>query len=326
MARATEAMVYRLEVAADAAERLDVWLAARLEDLSRTRIAGLIDQGRVLVNGRVVKKRDRPRAGDVIVLSVPPLPSSDVVPEAIPLSIVYEDDDILVVDKPAGMVVHPAAGNPVGTLANALVHHFGQLPGTGAQRPGIVHRLDKDTSGLLLVARTELAHRRLSGMLKRRAVRRVYIAAAWGHLPREEMTIDAPLGRSTADRRRVTIVPDGKPAVTHARRVERWAAADLLEVRLESGRTHQIRVHLLSVGHPVVGDRVYAAGAERGMSGPFRAWARELARRVPRQFLHAARLSLAHPISGEALEFDSALPADLAEAGAWARETSGGQS
>ncbi len=317
--------VHRLVVGADAEDRLDVWLAAQLPALSRTRVAALIDQGRVLVNGASVKKRERPRAGDVIVVQVPPPEPADLIPEPIPLSILFEDDDLLVVDKPAGMVVHPAAGNPSGTLANALMHHFGTLSRAGgALRPGIVHRLDKDTSGLLLVARNERAHRRLSAMLKRRTIRRVYLAATWGHLATESLTVDAPLARSPADRRRMAVLPGGKAAVTHLRRLERWIAADLVEARLESGRTHQIRVHLLSVGHPVVGDRVYSAGAERGISGPPRGWARELARRVPRQFLHAASLALAHPMTGDPLEFRAPLPDDLAAAAAWARETSGG--
>jgi len=321
----SEHAVHRLRVDADADERLDVWLAARMPDLSRTRIAALIDQGLVLVNGVVLKKRERPRAGDVIAIEVPPPPPTAVIPEPIPLAIVWEDESLLVVNKPAGMVVHPAAGNPAGTLANALVHHFGSISGVGAElRPGIVHRLDKDTSGLLLVAKTETAHRRLSAMLKRRTVQRVYLSAVWGHLPRDEVTIDAPLGRSAGDRRRVAVIAGGKPAVTHVRRLERWVSADFVEARLESGRTHQIRAHLLSIGHSVVGDRVYAAGAERGVSGPARVWAREFASRVPRQFLHAASLTLAHPSTGEQLEFQAPLPDDLAQAAAWAHATSGG--
>jgi 23S rRNA pseudouridine1911/1915/1917 synthase len=194
----------------------------------------------------------------------------------------------------------------------------------GVLRPGLVHRLDKDTSGLLLVAKTETAQRRLSAALKRREIRRTYLAAAWGHLRQETVTVDAPLGRSPNNRKKVVVLATGRPAVTHFARLERWRAADLLEARLETGRTHQIRVHLASLGHPVVGDRDYGEGAERGMSGPARAWARELARRVPRQFLHASRLLFRHPATQEFMELTAPLPPELAAAAAWARETSGG--
>jgi 23S rRNA pseudouridine1911/1915/1917 synthase len=322
---AGEATRHVLEVEAHSPERLDAYLAARFPALSRTRVATLIEQGHVLVNGVMPKKRDRPRSGDRIDIEVPPQAPSELIPEAIALSILFEDEYLLVVDKPAGMVVHPAAGHPTGTLANALVHHFGTLSGEGGPaRPGIVHRLDKETSGLLLVAKNDIVHRRLSAMLKKRTIGRSYTVVAWGHLAQDEVTVEAALGRSPSNRKRVAVLASGKPAITHFRRLERWRAADLLEARLETGRTHQIRVHLLSIGHPVVGDRDYAGGAERGMSGPSRPWARELAARVPRQFLHASSLRFTHPMTGSELALEAPLPAQLEAAVVWARSTSGG--
>ncbi len=305
-------------------DRLDRYLAARLPDLSRSRIAQLIAQGSVYVNGIPAKKSMVPAPGDVVDIVLPAATPSEVLPEPIPIAITYQDEDILVIDKPAGLVVHPAPGHWSGTLVNALLHHVGDLSGIGGvQRPGIVHRLDKDTSGLLLIAKHDQAHRSLSAALKRREVRRVYLAAGWGHLSREIMTVDAPIGRASSDRKRMAVMPGGRAAVTRLRRLEHWRAADLLRVELETGRTHQIRVHLQSIGHPVVGDRTYGGGAERGVSGPARNWAREFARRVPRQFLHAAELAFAHPRSGQELRFVSPLPPDLDAAAAWARSTGG---
>ena len=304
---------------AHAGERLDAHVAARADGLSRSRAAALIEAGDVTVNGRLAKKSAAVEAGDVIRLRIPAPEASHVEPEDIPLRIVHQDEDLAVIDKPAGLVVHPAPGHRSGTLVNALLHHMDDLSGIGGvRRPGIVHRLDKDTSGLMLVAKNDEAHRALSDALKRRAIRRHYLAAAWGHLEQEHMTVDAPLGRSRADRQRMAVSEGGRRAVTHFRRLERWLAADLIEARLETGRTHQIRVHLLSIGHPVVGDRSYGGGAARGVSGPHRAWAVELERRTPRQFLHAWRLRFVHPRTGERLDFRSALPEDLAAVRHWA--------
>jgi 23S rRNA pseudouridine1911/1915/1917 synthase len=317
------AILRRLTVEAEpAADRLDSYLATRLPDLSRSRIAQLITQGHVLVNGAPGRKSLRPAPGDIVELAVPPTVASEILPEAIPIQVLYQDDDILVIDKPAGLVVHPAPGNWSGTLVNALLHHVPDLSGIGGvRRPGIVHRLDKDTSGLMLIAKHDSAHRRLSAALKRREVRRRYLTAAWGHLRTDELTVDAPVGRVRSDRKRMGVVPEGRPARTRFTRLERWSAADLLRAELETGRTHQIRVHLQSIGHPVVGDRTYIGGGERGMSGPARAWARELMRRLPRQFLHAAELEFEHPRTGERLRFESPLPEDLAAAAAWARSS-----
>ena len=314
----------RLEVdAAGGGERLDAFVADRVEGLSRSRVAQLIAEDRIRLNGEPAKKSERLTAGDVVDVEVPPPEPSSVEPEAIPLDIVYEDEDLAVVNKPAGLVVHPAPGHRTGTLVNALLHHVDDLSGIGGvKRPGIVHRLDKDTSGLLIVAKHDRAHRALSAALKRRDISRVYLAACWGHLDADRQTVDAPVGRSHRNRKRMAVVDDGRRAVTHFRRAERWVAADLLEAKLESGRTHQIRVHLAHIGHPVVGDALYGAGGAKGISGPGHVWARELERKVPRQFLHAHRLAFEHPVKGERMAFESPLPGALAEAAAWAAETS----
>lgn len=311
----------RIEIVAgeEAGGRLDAWLAERT-GLSRSRAVQLIEEGRVWLNGAVPRKRDRPAAGDRVEVALPPPEPSELAAEEIPVPILYQDADLLVIDKPAGLVVHPAAGHRSGTLVNALLHAVGDLSGIGGVlRPGIVHRLDRDTSGLMLVAKNDDAHRALSEALKRRDVRRAYLAAAWGHLPREAITVDAPIGRHPAERKRMAVVPDGRHAVTHFRLLERWPAADLVRAELETGRTHQIRVHLLHAGHPVVGDRTYAEGREKGISGPARTWAAGLAKRVGRQFLHAAELRFRHPRTGEEMRFEAPLPPDLAAAAEWAR-------
>lgn len=305
--------------------RIDAWLAAHHTELSRSRAVQLLETGRVLVNGAPARKSQRVSPGDVIEIDMPAPVAATIAAEAIPLVIVHEDADLLVVDKPAGLVVHPAPGHSSGTLVNALLHHVSDLSGIGGVlRPGIVHRLDRDTSGLIIVAKNDAAHRRLSAALKRREIRRIYVAAAWGHLPDDRMEIDAPIGRARNDRKRMAVLPDGRSARTRLHRVARWRAADLLQAELETGRTHQIRVHLAHIGHPVVGDVTYGQGAERGMSGPDRRWAGELARRVPRQFLHATRLRFLHPRTGAELRFDSRLPPDLAEAVDWAESTTPG--
>ncbi|HEX6926108.1 MAG TPA: RluA family pseudouridine synthase [Longimicrobiaceae bacterium] len=308
-----------LTVEGENESRLDAYLAGRLP-LSRSRVAQLIEEGAVLLNGHVPRKRDIPAPGDRISIRIPPPEPSPLTPEPIPFDILYQDTDLLVIDKPGGLVVHPAPGHRGGTLVNALLHEVGDLSGIGGVlRPGIVHRLDKDTSGLMLVAKNDEAHRRLADELRQRRIIRLYVAAAWGHLPAEEMTTDAPIGRHPTDRKRMAVVEGGRRAVTHFRVLERWRAADLVRARLETGRTHQIRVHLAHLGHPVVGDPVYGAARERGFSGPARAWAQEFARRVPRQFLHATELRFVHPRSGEEMRFVSELPDELARAAEWAR-------
>ena len=250
--------------------RLDAFLAART-GLSRTRVQRLMEEGRVTVDGRAPRKGERIRPGSRVEVRVPDPEPVDILPEDIPLEILYEDAHLAVVNKPAGMVVHPAPGHRSGTMVNALMHHVRDLSGVGGRlRPGVVHRLDRDTSGLLVVAKTDDAHAGLAGALERREVSRIYVACAWGHLREDETVLEGPIGRDPRHRQRMAVVEGGRPARTRVRVRERWRRADLLDVALETGRTHQIRVHLAHVGHPVVGDAVYGAGRERGMGGPDR--------------------------------------------------------
>jgi 23S rRNA pseudouridine1911/1915/1917 synthase len=316
----TDRPVQELVVGPEAeGERLDRWLSAAL-GLSRTRIVSLVEGGHVQWNGGTPRKAEPLAAGDRITVMIPALEQPRAVPQDLPLDILHEDRHLLVVNKAAGMVVHPAPGHYEGTLVNALLHHVKDLSGIGgALRPGIVHRLDRDTSGLLVVAKDDATHQALSDALRRRKIRRLYRALSWGHLTETPRTVDAPLGRDPRDRKRMAVRDDGRRAVTHLRVRAQWEAADLVDVALETGRTHQIRVHLAHLGHPVVGDPLYGAGWERGMSGPARAWAQALARRVPRQFLHARRLQFRHPASGEVLTFESPLPEDLAAVVRWAQ-------
>ena len=311
----------RLQVESDSDRRLDIWLSERLP-LSRSRIATLVDEGRVRSGGAVARKSYRPRAGDRIEVEIPaPVPIS-LAPEPIAVPVVFEDDFLLVVDKPSGLVVHPAPGHPSGTLVNALLALTDRLSSVGAPlRPGIVHRLDRDTSGLMVVAKQDEAHRALAAAIAARKVGRGYLAMTWGSLADDRLTVDRPVGRHPKDRKRMAVVRSGRRAITHVRRLERFVAAELIALRLHTGRTHQIRVHMLDLGHPVVSDPVYGEGWERGITGAAGRWAVELSRRTPRLYLHAARLSFAHPVSGQKLSFTSPLPEPLAGALAWARET-----
>lgn len=311
-----------IEIDDAASGRLDRFLCERLA-LSRTRVAALIAEGRVTVNGAAARKGYRPRAGDRVEVALPPVAPTRLEPEDIPVEIRYADEHLAIVDKPSGLVVHPAPGHAGGTLVNALLHHLGGLSSVGGDsRPGIVHRLDRDTSGLMLVARRDDAHHALAAALRRREIERGYLAAAWGHLDRERFTVDRPVGRDRRVRTRMAVRRDGRPATTHIRRLERWNAAELLAVRLETGRTHQVRVHLRSLGHPVVADPIYAAGWERGFGGAGGRWAERFARRAGRLFLHATHLACDHPATGERLSFTSPLPPPLLEAVEWARATS----
>lgn len=304
----------------EGADRLDRFVADHLE-LSRTRVQKLVAAGHVTVDGRVAKKSEELEAGSVVDVVVPPAEPVEIVAEELPLDIVFEDEHLVIVSKAAGMVVHPAPGHRSGTMVNALLWHVSSLSGVGGRaRPGIVHRLDRDTSGLLVVAKTDAAHRRLADALRARRIKRFYLAASWGHIDESPAIIDAPIDRDPADRRRMAVVEGGRHAVTRIRLREHWLRAELLDVALKTGRTHQIRVHLAHMGHPVVGDETYGAGWERGLGGPTRRWVDELARRIPRQFLHATRLVFDHPVSGERMDFESPLPDDLASVAQWARQ------
>ena len=262
----------------------------------------MIAQGHVRVDGRQEKASYRPETGEVVRVEIPQVEKRTISGEDIPVAVVYEDEALLVVDKPAGMVVHPAPGNWSGTLVNALLGRGGSLSSEGEpERAGMVHRLDKETSGLLIVAKTDRSHRLLSAAIAARRVTRRYAVMTWGHLPSDTMTIDKPIARDPRDRKRMAIVNKGRPAKTDLIRLARFDAGDLLRAHLHSGRTHQIRVHLASIGHPVMGDDVYGGGGGRRVAG------------LPpkRHFLHAAWLAFNHPVTGKPLDFRSPLPADL---------------
>lgn len=293
----TERADRKLElVATGAGRRLDRFIAEAHPELSRSYIQRLIDGGRVTVNGRPAKASLRVSAGDRIALTVPPPAPAAPLPEEMPLRIVYEDADLLVVDKPAGLTVHPAPGHPSHTLVNAVLAHCPELAGVGgSMRPGIVHRLDKDTSGLMVVAKNDAAHRDLSSQMKARSVTKRYLVLVHGRVSPDTGVVEAPVGRDPRNRKRMAVVAGGREARTHYRVVRYLDNHTLLEVTLETGRTHQIRVHLAAIGYPVVGDEVY------GRRPP-----------VPgRQFVHACFLGFTLPSSGERVEFSSDLPCDL---------------
>jgi len=303
-----------------AGDRLDVYVA-RNSDLSRARVQALVAEGRVRVDGQVLRKADRLEVGQEIEVRVPPPEKLEAQPEDIDLDVLFEDPSLLVVNKPSGMVTHPAPGHPTGTLVNALLAHTDDLSGIGGKlRPGIVQRLDRYTSGLMVVAKSDRAHHALSEALQRREIKRLYIAASWGHLSESPLEVDAPIGRDPVERQRMAVVKKGRHAVTRFRVVESWIGAELLRVALGTGRTHQIRVHLAHIGHPVVGDAVYGVGWERGLGGKTRQWARTLGQKVERQFLHSWRLSFEHPVSGELMRFELPLPPDLQTCAEWARK------
>ena len=295
----------RHELAADdSGARLDLFIAGAL-DVSRTQAATLIATGRVTVAGRAERASYRPSAGEIVVVEIPEPASRAVAGEDIPLVVAFEDEEILVVDKPAGMVVHPAPGNWTGTLVNALKGRGGALSDLGGEeREGIVHRLDKETSGLLLVAKTDRAHRVLGAAMARREIVRRYAALCWGHLDADTLTVEKPIARDPRDRKRMAIVSTGRAARTDFVRLARFDVVDLLRAHLHTGRTHQIRVHLSSVGHPVVGDDTYGGGGGR----------RLVTMPPKRHFLHAAWLRFRHPATGDPVELRSLLPDDLVRA------------
>ena len=308
--------------------RIDRLLALHFPDITRSRFQKLLRDGRVTARGRKVRSAYRVLDGDDIRVCVPAPEPSSLVPEPIPLAILHEDADVLVVDKPAGLVVHPAAGNRRGTLVHALLHHVPELAAlAGAGRPGIVHRLDKDTSGLLVVAKNAHAHACLAAALQRRAVQRRYAALVWGRVQRAEGAVDLPVGRHPLDRKRMSVHSRrGRPAFTRYHVRERLAFTTLLDVRLDTGRTHQIRVHLASLGHPVFGDATYGGrnSCLTRLPAGLRVVARQALQSMPRQALHATRLSFQHPATGIDMAFESPLPADFSQILAMLRQPAPG--
>jgi len=291
-----------LDVAAEEdGERLDRLIAARVAEISRSYAQSLVKAGDVYVNGEPARPARRIHEGDTIEILLPPVPEpDDLTPEYIPVPVIYEDDDVIIFDKPAGLVTHPAPGHEHGTLVNVVKALRPDVPLLmGGKRPGIVHRLDKDTSGLIVVAKNEEARRYLVQQWQQRDVVKRYIALVHGVIRENEGTIDAPISRDPRNRKRMAVVPNGRPAVTHFRVLERFRDATLLNVQIETGRTHQIRVHMLFIGHPIVGDQTYG-------KRPFRI-------PVARQFLHASYLKFSLPESGRPIEVETALPADLRE-------------
>ena len=286
--------------------RLDNFLTALLPEQSRSQLQRLIKDGRVTGPAGGLRPSTQVRAGQTFTIDVPPPEPTSVEPEALPLRIVYEDDDVVVLDKPAGMVVHPAAGHRSGTLVNALLHHVKGLSGIGGQvRPGIVHRLDRGTSGLMVVAKHDAAHQELSRQFSDREVEKEYVALVWG-VVQAGRRIDAAIGRDPKDRQKMsTRARRARSAVTRVTWARHFKGVSLLKVAIATGRTHQIRVHLSAIGHPIVGDPTYG-GVHRRVPGDLRA-----VMRLERPFLHAARLSFTHPTDGRRVDFDSPLPPDL---------------
>jgi 23S rRNA pseudouridine1911/1915/1917 synthase len=284
---------------ADGDARLDKYVCAQHPELSRTRVQKLIAAGNITVNGQPAKPGQRLSPGDKIELNVPPTPPQELKPEAMPLEILYEDDDLLVVDKPAGLTVHPAPGHPAHTLVNAILAHFPHLADMGdSLRPGVVHRLDKDTSGVMLVAKNSAAQADLARQFKSHSVTKAYLALVKGRLEPENGIIEADIGRDPRHRKRMAVVAEGREARTEYRVVKYIGGYTLLEIMPETGRTHQIRVHLAAIGFPVVGDKVY------GVKSKY----------LARQFLHACRLGFKLPSTGQYVEFESELPPDLEKA------------
>jgi 23S rRNA pseudouridine1911/1915/1917 synthase len=292
-----------------AGTRLDIYLASQFEGWSRARLQRLIENEDVLVNGKVAKPSYKLREHDEVEVDLIAPPADVFTPENIPLEIVYEDETLVVVNKPAGFVVHPAAGTPSGTLANALAYHFQQLPGREV-RPGIVHRLDRDTSGLLVVAKTETALENLSDQFRDRTVFKSYVALVHGRMAADSGKIDQPLARDRSNRTRMAVVRGGRNALTLYRVRQRFERFTLLDVELKTGRTHQIRVHLAWLKHPVVADETYGGGRDNTIQDP---QLRARVRNLKHHFLHAEKLGFKHPATNEFVKFESPLPAELSD-------------
>ena len=291
-------------------DRLDAFLASQIEGWSRSRLHRLIADGDVLVNGQIAKPSYKLRADDEIEVDLTPPTSAAFTPEDLPVDIVYEDEDLIVVNKPAGQVVHPGAGIESGTLANALAFHFQQLSNRGGStRPGIVHRLDKDTSGLLVVAKTEKVHENLSDQFRDREIFKSYIALVHGRIDSEAGKIEQPIARDPGNRTRMAVIRAGRPALSLYKVHQRYDRFTLLDVEPKTGRTHQIRVHLAWLKHPVVGDSLYGSGRDKTVADP---QIRSRIAKLGRHFLHAEQLAFRHPRTGERLRFKAPLPGQLA--------------
>ena len=285
----------------DEGKRLDVFLKEHTS-YSRSRLAELIREGNAAVGSRVILKPSEPLSSDdTVVLTVPEVKETALEPQDIPVSILWEDEDMAVIDKPSGMVVHPAAGNEDGTLVNALLYHLSGLSGIGGERrPGIVHRLDKDTSGIIVIAKNDFAHMRLSDQFRDRTMEKHYLAAVYGSMKEDSGRIDRLIGRHPVNRKKMAIVEDGRSAVTEWTVLQRFREATLLDVHILTGRTHQIRVHMQSIGHPVLGDRIYAPQIKTKV-------------KITRLMLHSFKLTLDHPRTGERMTFEAPLPAEFEE-------------
>ncbi len=280
----------------DAGQRVDAWLAAKLEDVTRSAAQRLLEEGRVTCGGKPLAKNYKLNGTETVEVCLPDPEPVDVVPQDIPLDVVYEDADVIVVNKPKGLVVHPAPGHPDGTLVNALLHHCGDsLSGIGGElRPGIVHRIDRDTSGLIIAAKNDFAHQKLAAQLQDHTLARIYHCIVTGNLREDAGTVNAPVGRHPVDRKKMAVVSNGRPAVTHWTVLERFPGFTYVECRLETGRTHQIRVHMAHIGHPILGDTVY--GSKKPVPG------------LQGQCLHAVGLRFLHPRTGEMVELSCGLP------------------
>ena len=283
----------------DAGQRVDAWLAANLEDVTRSAAQRLLEEGRVTCGGKPLAKNYKLNGAETLEVSLPDPEPVDVLPQDIPLDVVYEDADVIVVNKPKGLVVHPAPGHPDGTLVNALLHHCGDsLSGIGGElRPGIVHRIDRDTSGLIIAAKNDFAHQKLAAQLQDHTLARIYRCIVTGNLREDAGTVNAPIGRHPVDRKKMAVVSNGRPAVTHWTVLERFPGFTYVECRLETGRTHQIRVHMAHIGHPILGDTVY--GNKKPVPG------------LQGQCLHAVGLRFHHPRTGEMVELFCGLPEEF---------------
>ncbi|MGZ5440657.1 MAG: RluA family pseudouridine synthase [Thermoanaerobaculia bacterium] len=291
--------------------RLDRALGELFTDYSRNFLANLVTEGRVRIDGApAAKPSQRVESGQRLEIDVPDALPAGIASQDLPLTVLYEDADVAVIDKPAGLVVHPAAGHADGTLVNALLFHVKDLSGIGGEiRPGIVHRLDKDTSGVMIIAKHDAAHRRLTGDWNTERVRKEYVALVYGTPSSERGTVDAPIGRDPRDRKRMAVVAAGRAAITDYEVAERLRYVSLVRCRLRTGRTHQIRVHMKHLGHPIVGDPLYSGPQWRGIPDKR---VQKLLSSLGRQMLHAARITFAHPTSGEAMSFEAPLPGDFA--------------